>query len=71
MGQCTSYLHHHTLQDGALGVCVCGWRTWCYINAHVQYECRMRVSYMYHNRGIYLQLYSVYVCALQRCDAAR
>lgn len=32
--------HHHTPQWKYVCVCVVGWRSRCYTNAHVQYECR-------------------------------
>lgn len=61
MGQYTRYLHHHHILQTAiiLNKNVCGWRTWCYTNAHVQNECSRECvseSYMFHSRDIYLQL---------------
>lgn len=57
--------HHHDILQSAVAevcVCVCGWRTWCDINTHVQYEGeRASESYMYHKIGVYLQLYCVFV----------
>lgn len=52
----------HPAVSCSRSVCVCGWRTWCDINTHVQYEGeRASESYMYHKIGVYLQLYCVFV----------
>lgn len=58
----------HMLHSGR-GMCVCGWSSSCYLNAHVQYKCgRQWVCVLYCNRYIYFQLIFLCVCTLLRGD---